>query len=480
VGLIVWSRRTPTVPPPAKSIAVLPMRSGDTHHPYLADGLHDQLVSTLGQLQSLRVSSRKSVLPFKDSAAPAGELARTLGVDAALESTVTSTEADSSGMPGRVKVNARLMLAGASTPLWDRTFEGALGALPALEGEIARAVAASIGAAITPAEWESLRHTVQTNPAADEAYFRGRRELEDYGGAAARRALDDFERALKADSGHARAHVGAAYAYISLAANGAMTHQKARALALDHVRETLKADDNLAEAHGAMADIEFLYEWKTKPAEEEYRTALDLNPSLAVARNHYANLLSAAGRFDEAMAQMALAESIDPGGDPALAPLLHYYRRDYQAAEKAARDALIKRPNVPLLHLLLGRIAEAQGRLDDALGETRQASQLSATGGVPLRVQVVRLEALSGRTELAQRHLRELEAEASRGAIQLTARDIGYIRLAFGDQEGALAAFARAIDERDPSMVWLGVDPRVDPLRPDQRFGALLKQLGLS
>jgi eukaryotic-like serine/threonine-protein kinase len=480
VGLIVWSRRTPAVPPPAKSVAVLPMKSGDTHHPYLADGLHDQLVSTLGQLQSLRVSSRKSVLPFKDSAAPAGELARTLGVDAALESTVTSSEADSPGSPGRVKVHARLLMAGASTPLWDRTFEGALGALPVLQGEIARAVAASIGAAITPDEWESLRRPGQTNRAAEEAYFRGRRELEDYGGAAARRALDDFERALKADAGHAGAHVGAAYAFISLAANGAMTHQKARALALDHVREALKGGDNLAEAHAAMADIAFLYDWNIKAAEEEYRTALDLNPSLAVARNHYAQLLSATGRFDESMAQLASVESIDPDGEPTLPTLLLYYRGDYHAADKAARDALIKRPNLPVLHLLLGRIAEAQGRLAEALDATRQASQLSATGGVPLRVQVVRLEALSGRTALAERHLRELEAEAAGGSVQLTARDMGYIRLAFGDEAGALAAFARAVDERDPSLVWLGVDPRVNSLRQHPQFAALLKQLGLS
>jgi hypothetical protein len=95
-------------------------------------------------------------------------------------------------------------------------------------------------------------------------------------------------------------------------------------------------------------------------------------------------------------------------------------------------------------------------------------------------VQVVRLEALSGRTALAERHLRELEAEAAGGSVQLTARDMGYIRLAFGDEAGALAAFARAVDERDPSLVWLGVDPRVNSLRQHPRFAALLKQLGLS
>jgi hypothetical protein len=87
---------------------------------------------------------------------------------------------------------------------------------------------------------------------------------------------------------------------------------------------------------------------------------------------------------------------------------------------------------------------------------------------------------LNGRLDRARQHLREIQAEATRGTLQLTARDLGYIRLAFGDRDGALAAFARAIDERDPSMVWLGVDPRVDALRGDPRFVAMLKQVGLS
>ena len=89
------------------------------------------------------------------------------------------------------------------------------------------------------------------------------------------------------------------------------------------------------------------------------------------------------------------------------------------------------------------------------------------------------IEALSGRPDEARRLLRELQTEASQGQWQLASRDVGYIRLAFGDHEGALQAFARALDERDPSMVWLGVDPRVDPLRQDPRFAAMLKQLGL-
>jgi tetratricopeptide (TPR) repeat protein len=425
------------------------------------------------------VTSRTSVLQFKDSSTPAGEIAKRLGVDAVLESTVSSIDGGPDGGPARVKVNASLMVAGARTPLWSRSFEAKVGDLLKLEGDMARAIAARVRASITPDESNRLLRAQHTNPAAEEAYFQGRMYLQGYGAAAARRALDAFERALSVDSDHPGAHVGAAYAYLSLAANGATTHQKARAMAFGHVRRALELRDDLAEAHAAMGDIEFRYDWIIKSAEEEYRTALALNANLSSARNEYAQLLAASGRFDESLEQATLSESLEPGAVPSLSGLLLYYKKDYQAAEKVLRAAMIERPDLASLHILLGRIAEARGRFPEAIEETRTALQLSANGGVPLRVQMVRLEALSGRPDEARRLLRELQTEASQGSLQLASKDVGYIRLAFGDHEGALQAFARALDERDPSMVWLGVDPRVDSLQQDPRFAAMLKQLGL-
>ena len=175
------------------------------------------------------------------------------------------------------------------------------------------------------------------------------------------------------------------------------------------------------------------------------------------------------------------ANIIEPGSAPSLNGLLLYYKRDYEAAENAIRTAMNDHPDVASVHIILGRIFEARGRFTEALEELRIASQLSAGGGgVPLRVGIVCLEAITGQRRDADRVIRELERHVSNGGLQLRPRDMAYIRLACGDREGALRAFALAIDERDPSLVWLGVDPRVDSLRPDARFAAMLKQLGLS
>jgi serine/threonine-protein kinase len=482
IVLVVLSRGGGSAPvmPGFRSIAVLPIAdlSGSTQAPYLADGLHDQLITTLGQIQSLRVMSRTSVMRFKGSHASAGEIAKQLGVDAVLESTMVSTDGASAGSPGRVRVNASLMTAGASTPLWSSTYERPLGDLLALEAEVARAIAASVRATITPGESARLSRPHQTNPAAEEAYLQGRMNLAAYGADSARRALDAFERALKMDPAYAAAYAGAAYAYIVLDANRVVTHQKARALALAYARRALELRDDLAEAHATMAEIEFFYNWNIAGADQQYRTSLDLNPSLTSARAHYAEFLAATSRFDESLVQAGLVETLGPGDVPTLTGLVLYYKRDYPAAEKAIRAALIPRPDAAALHILLGRVSEAEGRMPEALDATRVAMQLSGSV-IPLRVQMIRLEALSRHPDRARESLRDLEAVTSQRSQQVEARDLAYIRLAFGDRAGALDAFDRALEERDPTLVWLGVDPRVDALREYPRFTAMLKQLGL-
>jgi tetratricopeptide (TPR) repeat protein len=209
---------------------------------------------------------------------------------------------------------------------------------------------------------------------------------------------------------------------------------------------------------------------------------LELNPSFTYARTYYGQYLAARGRFDEALRQTSLAQRLDPQSAEALR--LHavtlYYKRDYQAAEETIRRAFDQEPDSAAAHLILGRIAEATGRVDEALALTERASELSGDGGVPLRVGLIRLQAVAGRTAEARTGLADLEKASAARTIRLSARDRAYIRLAFGQSDAALEAFEQALEERDTSLIWLGVDPRVDSLRDRARFVAILRKIGLS
>jgi eukaryotic-like serine/threonine-protein kinase len=485
VALIVWTRTTGsnrgTVVSSIRTIAVMPMSdsSASTLPAHFAAGLTDELIATLGQISALSVKSGLSVSALKNL--PPREIAETLGVDGWLETTLTPGTGGT-GSPDGVRVRVNLIEAGAQTVVWTRAFDRPRGETLALQIEIARAIAEAVRATVTPAEAARLSGAQrQTDPAAEEAYLLGRSHLDQYGAGSAGQALKAFERALQLDPQHAAAHAAAARAYVGLGVNGAIPDSQARAQALAEVRRALELDGGLAEAHATLAHIHFRYDWDWSGADREFRRSLDLNPSSIYARTFYAEYLAALGRLDEAVAQSEIAKRLDPQSGAAARryALVLYYKHDFPGAERAIQEALQIEPSNAGGPLIEGRIAEARGDFTQALEATERAAQLSGGGLAPLRIAIIRLQALSGQRPEAIVNLRKLQNEGASRALKVTARDLAYVQLAFGNDKEALDLFAQALDERDPSFVWLGVDPRVDALRTDPRFRAMLRSIGL-
>ena len=154
--------------------------------------------------------------------------------------------------------------------------------------------------------------------------------------------------------------------------------------------------------------------------------------------------------------------------------LSYYYKRDYASAEDILERALAREPDSAGAHTLLARVAEDRQDYARALDLARRAAQLSDGGGVALQVTIIRLQALSGDQGGARAAFAALQQQAADRTITLTARDIAYVHLAFGDYDRACRAFERALDDRDPSLVWITVDPRVDVLRERADFRAIV------
>ena len=215
VGLIAWQRFSTRPGAPTGSftrIAVLPMKDlSSSPTPYLADALTDQLIATLGQIQSLRVTAAGSAAKFKNSTAPDDEIARQLGVDALVQTSVTSEQTSPDALL-RARVDTRVVKAGVAGPVWTGSVEWVAGDTHALEAGLSREIARAVNVIVTSDERNRLDAPRQTNPNAEEAYLRGRAELMTYGPDAARRALQAFERAVSFDPRHAGAHAGASRA----------------------------------------------------------------------------------------------------------------------------------------------------------------------------------------------------------------------------------------------------------------------------
>jgi len=476
-GLIVWTGFPSRAPSSVTSLAILPIVHPSAATSELSDALTDQLIATIGQIDSLRTTSMASTRPFKGVDMPSGEIASRLGVDAVLEG-VLSVVDGSAGGPGRLRVDATLR-AGTGAKLWSGYAVRNRGESAALLSEIARNVARAVRVPVTAEERARLRQVRRTNPAAEEAYLQGRVQLSGFGPEPAQRALAAFQRAATLDPNYGEAHAGAALAYLKLGAFSVLSHPDARLSARAEIRKAFESGEDIAEAHAAEADVKFLYDWDWDGAERDYLRSLDLNPGLIQARNNYAQVLAARGRSDESLRISEETLRMDPESIDALIShgVLLYYKRDFTAAQAVSDRAVAQEPGNPAAHFLQSRVAEAQGRYDDALAAAGQASELSGTPGVNVRVATIRLQALSGRKDDALAAAAALLKAGQRGTVRVRPRDRAYLYLGLGQTQAALDAFAEAFDERDPTLVWLPVEPRVDVLRNAPRFQALLQQL---
>jgi tetratricopeptide (TPR) repeat protein len=482
-GLVIWSRNSGsargTVLTGINTIGILPIvdPTGSTLPADATAGLTEELISAIGQVHALTVKSAASLGTVDGKSDK--EIARLLDVDALLRTSIGS-EAGAGGNT-HLKARARLVAAGTQGIVWSHEFDRERGDSNGLANAIAAAVTSAVNASITPAENARLKSGHQTNPAAEAAYLSGRSHLEQYGSARADAALKAFQRALQFDPQHAEAHAGAARAYVSLGLNETIPNSQARAEGLREAREAIALDDNLAEAHAALAHILFVYDWDWHGAEREFVRSLDLNPNSAYALANYANFLAARARFDESLAKAQTARQLDPQSGAAIRnyALFAYYKGDFASAEQALQESSEIEANQAGLPLLRGRLAEARGDFPRALAETREALRLSRGGGVPLHVQEIRLLALTGRRDEATTALSALQREAAARTSRISARDLAYIALAFGDRAKALALFDEAVTERDPTVVWLDVDPRLDELRDDVHFRQLLHTIGV-
>jgi serine/threonine protein kinase/tetratricopeptide (TPR) repeat protein len=480
-SLIVWTRQPPGVAEPSiRSLAVLPLVAQPASAPSdVADAMTEQLISTIAQINSLRPTSLASTLPFKGNTRSRTEIANLLGVDAVLDGELT-VEDDRAGGPGRLRLDATLIAAGSGKVLWSGSSAHPRGHAEAMVDDIVRALAKAVNSRVTDDEELRLRQFRRTSPAAEEAYLQGRLYLAGYGPEPAKRALGSFQRAIELDSNHAAAHAGAALAYVKLAGFNVLSHQEGRASAQAEIRKAYESGEDIAEAHAADADIKFLYDWDWDGAEREYQRSLDLNPAFMHARNNYAQVLAARRRFDESLKISEETLRMDPqSGDARLNHgLLLYYKGDLNAAEEVVQRVVMQEPNNASAYLLRSRVAEARGRYAEGLVAANQAWRLAGNAGVNLRVVIIRLQALAGHHAEAAAAAVELEQAGANGTLRVRPRDLAYLYLGLGRTQAALDAFEEAFDERDPALVWLPVEPRVDVLRKEPRFQALLQKLG--
>ncbi len=451
-----------------KSLAVLPLKnlSGDPEQEYFADGMTGALITELSKIGALRVISRQSVMRYKGSDKPLPEIARELNVDAVVEGSVLR-------VAERVRITAQLIGAVPEQHFWADNYDRDFGDILILSSEVARAIAREIKVAVTPTEEARLTSTRPVNPEAHDLYIRGKyhyfkltkKELE--------KANEYFQQAIEVDPNYAQAYAGlaASYEYLSWAGHLPLDEAKSKTSAL--LRKALEIDYTLAEAHLALSGVLFYLDWDWVEGEREMKLAIALNPNLAEAHCEYAFYLMAMGRFEESIAEAKRALQLDPlsySRESKLAYMYYQARQYDQAIAEYQRTAELE-PKKSEAYWGLARVYEQMRSYEDAFKARQKALTLEGA-------QQEEVEALArAYSESGPKGYWMWRLEKLKGQYEHDPYFTAQIYAQLGHKEQAFAWLEKAYEKHDGRIYRLKVEPLLDPLRNDPRFGDLLRRM---
>jgi TolB-like protein len=456
---------------PIASLAVLPLQnlSKDPEQEYFSDGMTDELITKLARIGALRVISRTSVMSYKGTKKPLTAFARELGVDAVIEGSVLRSG-------DKVRITAQLIHGATDRHLWAESYQRDLRDVLSMQSEVALAIAGEIAAKLTPQEEKRLAAARPVTPEAHELYLKGRYELNKQTEASLRKAIDDFRKAIEKDPGFAPAYAGLADSYSFLRSTYAAP-KDVMPQAREAARRALELDDTLAEAHVSMGLTLFFYDFDWAGAEKELKRAIELNPNLADAHDAYATFLAGMNRSAEAVAEIERARRLDPLSLLILsdAAWVYYCVRQYDRAIEESRKAIELDPNFWPGHAFLGLAYEKTGRFAEAVEELEKARRLDDS---PTIYELLGgAYAACGKKEEAKKVLTELTERSSRRYV--CPYEVATIYAGLGEKDAAFEWLDKAVEARADCVPWIKPDPKIDPLRSDPRYAALLRRVGL-
>jgi TolB-like protein/DNA-binding winged helix-turn-helix (wHTH) protein/Tfp pilus assembly protein PilF len=468
VGALQWGRYASV--PQINSLAVLPLAnlSGDPRQEYFADGMTDELITALGQIQQLRVISRTSVMAYKGTPPKGGvrDIARELNVDAVVEGSVIRAG-------DRVRITAQLIDARSDRHLWAQSYEREMRDVLDLQGEVARNIADQVQAKLAPDAEARLAQPHPVDPEAHELYLKGQDFFEH---TQAKKALEYFEQAVQKDPNFARGYLGIARAYGTLGDSVELASHEAYAKQKMYALKALELDESLDEAHVILARALRQGDWDWKGSERELERALEINHNSASAYSEYSFYLPLLGRTSEALAQANHLQEIEPNSWRSHQRLgwVYYFSRRYdEALVEFNRAREIGGPN-PWRLFYVGWAYRQKRMYREAIAEfTKIPADLLPSAAFSGHLGVA--YARAGNRAEAERIVRMLRERAKK-------EDVGTFELAFlcgalGKTDEAFEWLERSYQLHDKGMTFLKVEPAIDELRSDPRFQTYLDRM---
>jgi TolB-like protein len=454
--------------PPAHSVAVLPFvnLSGDKDQEYFSDGLTEELLNSLAEINELQVAARTSAFSFKGTTTDIGTIARKLNVGAVLEGSVRRSD-------HTIRISAQLVNAVTGFHLWSKTYNRDLGDVLKLQTEIATSVASALKVTLLGDIAAKVELGGTSNPAAFDAYLRGAKVnglLRDTKDLPA--AIAAYTEAIRLDPHYALAFAGRSLDLSSVAGDAetaAAVHEgydKAQADA----REALTLAPELAQAHLALAVVAGYGTLDFSQANEEFERALALAPGDARVLRDSGLFAAFMGHFQGGVAAVRRAVVLDPlaRNSHYLLGLALYAARHYQEAVAAFAEVISLDPDFKGAYAGRGLAYYGLGDLERA----RASCETTPGDSVTQQCLAVIYDKLG----------RHADAEGQLSKLRTLLGDNGPYQYAtiyaqWGDKKQALKWLEMALRVRDVGLEQLKADPLLDPLRTEPRFLAIEREL---
>jgi len=359
-----------------QSIAVLPFdnRSNLEEDEFFVEGMHDDLLTNLAKIRSLKVISRTSVARYKDTEIPIPEIAKQLGVANIMEGAVQRAG-------NTVRINVQLIDAQTDEHLWAEIFDRELNTenLFAIQTEISRKIVEALEARLSPEEQKRVDNRPTDNLAAYNAYLRGRQLIARRTAETVDQALTEFQRAVELDPQFALAWVGVADAAELALRVSDMNLPETIKLSQEAVDKALAIDDQLGEAQLARAVLLDLSQDDVAKTEAAYKRAVDLSPGYAQAWQTYAEFVSQfPGRLDEALEMAHRAAELDPLSNAIQNQVIDILSRlgNYQEAEQRLAKLIEQDPDFAPSYKQMSDVKGTEGRYDQSIHWLHKAQSL--------------------------------------------------------------------------------------------------------
>lgn len=453
------------------SIAVLPFvnMSADTENEYFTDGITEEIINALAQIEHLHVAARSSAFFFKGKYVDLQAIGERLKVRTILEGSVRR-------VGSHLRITAQLVNVADGYHLWSERYDREMKDVFEIQDEIARSIADRLKVTFTGNPQEPLVRAGTKNLEAYQLYLKGRALLFRKGSAIPR-ALECFERAVGLASDYAQAWAGVADSYTSLGYYGFARPEATMPKGMESARRSVALDPSLAEAHNALAMACLMGAWDKAEAEREFLRALELNPKYLQARGWYAlfYLQFAGGRLLEGVAQAKLALESDPLSSYAhtIYSFTCAFAGKYAEAVQASRRAVELDSESYLAHVILAAVLYLSEQFEEAVAASESALAISGRHNWAMVALAESLAGCGKRAE-AEATYSELICRARRYYVQPSS--LAMAAAAVGIQDEAIRYAREAFQIRDPySLVWFSkIWPPSARLREDPRSASSL------